>query len=276
MKRPAFTIIEVLTIISIIALLLAIMLPVLQSSRQGAKTTLCASNIRQLLLGLTMYDNENRTLPYAFDDTTALLLPPADGYPGNHTFDRMGWWWFNCIEEFIGETNKKNSIIQCPSKHQGSWKLQQDILCGNYGVNQSICKSSTGRRSQAEFIGSPLRFSDITKPTETLLIVDSGYSMINWRHAADEPPSCLNSTIIEDAAYIPGLKINEERELWPGQQQDAINGRHPNKTVNVGFTDGHISRKKADDLLVEKTDEGYKNRSPLWRPKQINLKGLNP
>ena len=41
----------------------------------------------------------------------------------------------------------------------------------------------------------------------------------------------------------------------------------PNKTVNVGFADGHVTRKKADDLFVEKAADAYMNRSPLWLPK---------
>jgi prepilin-type processing-associated H-X9-DG protein len=65
---------------------------------------------------------------------------------------------------------------------------------------------------------------------------------------------------------VPGLKINKDKHLMPGQEQDAIDGRHPNKTVNVGFADGHVARKKADDLFVEKTADAYTNRSPLWIP----------
>jgi prepilin-type processing-associated H-X9-DG protein len=91
--------------------------------------------------------------------------------------------------------------------------------------------------------------------------------MINWWQATDNPPVTLGSIMIEDTAYIPGLWINKERALWPGQEWDAIYGRHPNKTVNVGFVDGHVSRNKADDLLVEKTGDYYKNKSPLWVPK---------
>jgi prepilin-type processing-associated H-X9-DG protein len=90
--------------------------------------------------------------------------------------------------------------------------------------------------------------------------------MINWWHATDSPPVSLSS-IIEDTAYIPGLCINKDRLLWPGEEWDAINGRHPNRTVNVGFVDGHVSRTKADDLLVERAGDSYKNLSPLWLPK---------
>jgi len=72
---------------------------------------------------------------------------------------------------------------------------------------------------------------------------------------------------IQDSAYIPGLEINADRKLWPGQTRDAIGGRHPNKTVNVGFVDGHVARKKASELLVEKTGEDDYDYSPLWGPK---------
>ena len=171
------------------------------------------------------------------------------------------------MEGFFNKADSKKTVLRCPSKRLNSPKLKNNILCGNYGVNQSICKSSRGRRSRAEFIGTPLSTSNILRPVETLLIVDSGYSIINWWHATDVPPVSLGSTIIEDTAYVPGLWINKERDLWPGQEYDAINGRHPNKTVNVGFADSHVSRKKADDLLVEKTGNDYKNRSPLWLPR---------
>ena len=55
--------------------------------------------------------------------------------------------------------------------------------------------------------------------------------------------------------------------LPPGLEDDAIHGRHANKTVNNGFADGHITREKADNLLVEKTGETYRNKFPLWQPK---------
>lgn len=108
--------------------------------------------------------------------------------------------------------------------------------------------------------------SDIPHPGQTLLIADSGYSLISWWHVTDVPPVLLGSNI-EDTAYLPGLEINKDKNLWPGKEWDAINGRHPNSTVNVGFADGHVNRTKADDLFVEKTDADYKNRIPLWLPK---------
>ena len=112
--------------------------------------------------------------------------------------------------------------------------------------------------------------SDIPRHSETLLIVDSGYSMINWWQVADIPPEPLLGIFVQDYAYIPGLKINEEKDKWPGLEWDAVKGRHPNKKVNIGFVDGHVEHRKADDLLVEKTQAGYSNCYPLWQPIKSN------
>jgi len=57
------------------------------------------------------------------------------------------------------------------------------------------------------FIGKPSGLSAILRPAETILIVDSGYSIITWWHAADYPPFPLNNIFIEDTAYLPGLQI---------------------------------------------------------------------
>ena len=107
----------------------------------------------------------------------------------------------------------------------------------------------------------------IRRPAETLLLTDSGYSLTSWKGATNAPVQPFENTAREGSFYVPGLTINQDRVIFPGQESDAIYGRHLNKSVNVGFTDGHISRLKADELLVEEIDGEYSNRSPLWLPK---------
>jgi prepilin-type processing-associated H-X9-DG protein len=265
MRRTGFTVVELLVVFCVTALLMALLLPSLRSSRQQANTVLCRSNVKQLVLGLTMYETENGTFPYAFDNTP--VNPPPGDYPGNHTYDRMGWWWFNHIIDYLKKGSDRTSVLWCPSRQITNPGLKTDVLCGNYGVNRSLCKSFDDIPSRREeFVGTPLCSEDIPRPGETLLIVDSGYSLISWWHATDIPPVPPGKSR-EDTSYVPGLHINAGRYIWPGQEEDAINGRHPNKTVNVGFADNHVEKRKAESLFAEKTADGYKNKSPLWQPK---------
>jgi len=160
----------------------------------------------------------------------------------------------------------RDSIVWCPSRQIKDIRLKYNVLCGNYGVNQSICKSLDGSDNRTEFVGKPLSCTEISNPGMTLLVVDSGYSVINWWHVTDTPPESIG-TSIADRTFVPGLWINGDKNIWRGLEDDAIYGRHPGKTVNIGFAGGHITRTKADNLLVEKTGDTYKNKSPLWVPK---------
>jgi len=264
MRRTSFTLAELLVVIALIAFLTAILVPSLRNSREQAKAIQCCSNIKQLVLGLAAYETENETFPPSFDDT--LLESPPGGYAGDPSYNRTGWWWFNYTTDYSNKDTGRNSVIWCPSRQTEDSRLEENVLSGNYGVNQSVCKRSSGKTSHSEFIGRPLGSADISQPGETLLVVDSGYTIITWWHATDVPPTPPREAV-EDAAYVPGLWINSQRHIWAGQEYDAINGRHPNKTINVGFVDSHVSRKKANDLLVEKTSSGYKNLRSLWLPK---------
>src|SRR5690242_2968408 len=59
-KRRAFTLVELLVVIGIIAILIAMLLPALSRAREQAKRTQCMSNIRQLMTGWLIYAQENK------------------------------------------------------------------------------------------------------------------------------------------------------------------------------------------------------------------------
>ncbi|MHB0946595.1 MAG: prepilin-type N-terminal cleavage/methylation domain-containing protein [Sedimentisphaerales bacterium] len=58
-KRNAFTLVELLVVISIIAVLLAILMPSLKKAREQAKKVVCSGNMRQMGVALQCYMQEN-------------------------------------------------------------------------------------------------------------------------------------------------------------------------------------------------------------------------
>ena len=261
MKRQGFTLVELLVVLGVIAILLSIVMPAIISTRKQSNTVACGSNIKQLLFTMIIYVENNNTFPIGFKKE--LFNEPPEGRVGYHMQDNVGWWWFNFMGPLYNESTRQKNILLCPSKYMHQHKLETNILCGNYGANQSICRVFSENKD-TEFEGLPLKSGKIHQPGQTLLLIDSGYALINWWQVADAPPQRLSNNNIEDASYVPGLKINTKRELWPGQEKDAIYGRHINKMVNIGFADGHVECRKADDVLVQKQDQQYKNNFPLW------------
>jgi prepilin-type processing-associated H-X9-DG protein/prepilin-type N-terminal cleavage/methylation domain-containing protein len=249
MKRVGFTLVELLVVIAVIAALVAMILPVARVVKQRAKAVMCESNLKQLSLALTMYGQDNKTLPNGFDNEDLQNRPlPYGGYPGNASRDKKGWWWFHFLADTLGKGFEKGTVFWCPSRN-----IEEPfVLCGNYGVNRAICKDV--QPQNGEFAGTPLGLGQIRRPARTLLVIDSGYSLISWRGVTNANIQPFENPMRTGAFYVPGLGINEKRMISPGFESDALNGRHPNRTVNVLFADGHSARAKADDLFVEKID----------------------
>ncbi len=268
MRPRGFTLVELIVVVAMISVLLALSVSGLRAAREQTRAVVCASNLRQLLLSMNSYAGTNGTFPPGFE------VPDVDEqgerYAGTCTIDPVGRWWFDRSLELNHATMDGVDVLTCPSRRQSDPTLSMDILCGNYGANLSICRIQHYLKPyRSAFFGVPLSIAQIRRPSETLLLVDSGYSLISWWHATEEPPVAIPSDnpMVQHTAYVPGMGMNRNRPLWAGQAQDAIGGRHPHKTVNAGFVDGSVRLKTpADDLLVTKTNDVQWASDPLWQP----------
>ena len=90
-NKKGFTLIELLLVISIIALLLAILIPSLRKVRLQAKIALCASNQHQILLALGGYqaENDSKLPPSSQGDFAPCQLKVADAPPVIETLGKF-------------------------------------------------------------------------------------------------------------------------------------------------------------------------------------------
>src|ERR1035438_497421 len=105
-KRRAFTLIELLVVIAVIAILAALLLPVLARAKDKAKQISCVSSLRQWGLAIQMYSPDNNDgIPrdgMAADGTypgPTLTAPANDGTPKDPNA------WFNLLPQLLAERN---------------------------------------------------------------------------------------------------------------------------------------------------------------------------
>jgi len=144
----AFTLIELLVVIAIIAILMAILLPALQSARERGRTAKCLSNIKQMGIALKMYTNQ-------YDD----YYPDYD-LPGAP--DKTGW--FRHLDKY--HDNRK--FFECPSA-----KIQEFTKYGlAYGYNYP---------GLGDWYANPpikIREGMIKDPSNTIAVADSDEDQI--------------------------------------------------------------------------------------------------
>lgn len=266
MRRFAFSLVELIVVIAVVTSLMAVTVPVVQHARSLGRALVCQTHQRELLLGLLAYDTEYSTLCYGLN-SDPVVIPPG-GVAGSN-LDPFAWWWFHYIGYRTPDGFQSQAPLTCPEKDLASPGLKMNVLWGNYGVNWSLCRSPlSSSRLKSARAERPCAVQNIKSPGQTALLLDSGYAVINWYHATPRPPQKVFVDNWPWASYVPGLSINQQPEkyLLDVQKDDAMEGRHPNKTINTGYVDGHVDRINAEQSLVTQEGDAYFGVKPFWDP----------
>jgi prepilin-type N-terminal cleavage/methylation domain-containing protein len=111
MKEKGFTLIELLVVVAIIAILAAMLLPVLSKARSRARQAVCISNLKQLMLSTLLYANDNDGwLPYCIHRDADWPI----GLEGDFPSTTWGDLWLKLWPYVSGITTANGVAVWCP------------------------------------------------------------------------------------------------------------------------------------------------------------------
>ncbi len=235
-RYAGFTLIELLVVIAIIAILAAILFPVLVNAKKFAQQASCASNMGQLARAALLYSDSNDG-----------KLPPYDYNYGTTQATRV--MWYDCIFPYV----RTKKTLVCPSlQFNAEAEAQQSpSLPPAYNRIAGIGVASPhvfwSKNSSKNNQPPGLRLSTVRRAAKIMMMTDTYIKL-------DDHFNPISKELGFPLCYCPGCSPNGG--MSGGKSYDPlycnISDRHRG-SANVVFIDGHVRSVERAELVVRFT-----------------------
>jgi prepilin-type N-terminal cleavage/methylation domain-containing protein/prepilin-type processing-associated H-X9-DG protein len=232
-RRNAFTLVELLVVIGIIALLISILLPALNKAREQANKVKCLSNLRQIGLGFIQYANNNKgSFPFVSSrGNTGAVDFDEDWIHWRTTLANGGLGTSSIAPYLSGSSGFLDQVFRCPSDDPLSH------VAGTYIYSYSMNGYLDPRGIQSvDGVAVRVKLGTIRNSAEKIMVVDESNQTVNDGHFDPGTYSAKTNTytINQDRLSI--------RHDFGGKEGDVVvTGvvSNPQFRGNVCFCDGH-------------------------------------
>jgi len=151
--RPAFTLVELLVVIAIIGVLVALLLPAVQSAREAARRMQCQSNLKQIGLGLLNYEQTHKKFPPGIIQQQADPQFVAGATATNTVNNTESWAWGAFLLPYI----EQNALYEQAGIGRGEL-LERVVPQASTPVKTYRCPSDSAAPKVRVGVGFTVRF----------------------------------------------------------------------------------------------------------------------
>lgn len=252
--RRGFTLVELLVVIAIIGILIALLLPAVQSAREAARRLACSSNMRQVALAMLNYEGTHRVLPPGLIATPMYSQPPASsGWPGHTALSQVLPYLEagNVANQYHYDhrnlhpinataTSHHIPVYLCPSDDAGDRVLLNGTPDSAWGrSNVVVCFGTDTMLQDANGvnIAQTSNLQGVNYTTDGAFQLDKGRSMQEFTDGTSN--SAMLAEVVsgrDDVKEPPGDLNFDSRGVWAWHMAGASLYMHRN-TPNSGVGD---------------------------------------
>jgi prepilin-type processing-associated H-X9-DG protein/prepilin-type N-terminal cleavage/methylation domain-containing protein len=265
-RRGAFTLVELLVVIGIIAILIAVLLPAVNRARQQGNSTACKSNMRQIAMAGFMFANEHDGW---------LVKPWFNDKPNPRSTEDWGfrgpqWGWTYVLNRTI----KNKEVFDCPSARptqlRGLWTTAGTAGLTDHHEADDIPSAYRINSSEYPAFGEDsVKITKFKNAGKAILFIEGSPKDARIQpNAADEPWGHI-------ATWENTAAGARQGHVSPTNSRNVRHKEHLGRS-NYGFVDGHVESltfaeswqpigpKKFTFMLREQT---------MWRQLYLNIPG---